>query len=233
MRSNKLNISSGSYGAIPRSVKSISATVGEFGVNADTVSGDKTMTLDSETEIFIGSAVSGPGIPAGSKVASINTGTAGTNVTSVELDKAAVATATNINTIHLNGTHLLASESGSVILVPDLDDDHHFTLPEIEEGLNYEFWYTGTAADASDWEIKTRGADDGSIFIGGVVLHDTDNAGDDTAVIDANGSSNNHIQVLTPIAGTRISFICNGKDWYINGTLIGATDTGIVFADHA
>ena len=233
MRSDKLNSNSGEYGGLPLRIKHISATVGEFAVNADTVSGDKTMTLDSEAEIFVGSLVSGPGIVPGTRVASINTGTAASNVTSVELDTAATATATDIGTIHLNGTELLASDSGSVILVPDLDADHHFTLPEIEEGLNYEFWYTGTAADASDWEIKTRGADDGSIFIGGVVLHDTDAGGDDTAVIDANGSSNNHVKVLTPIAGTRISFICNGKDWYINGTLIGATDTGIVFADHA
>ena len=231
MRSDKLNLNSGEFGGMPLRIKHISATKGEFAANADTTSGSTTMTLDSETEIFVGSLVSGPGITPGTKVASINTGTAGTDVTSVELDIAATATAGNIGTIHLNGTELLASDSGSIILCPDLDADHHFVLPAAQEGLSYEFWYTGTAADASDWEIKTRSAT--NYFMGGLVQHDTDDGGDDTAVVDSDGNSNNHLKILTPIAGTKVSIVCDGLLWYVNGQVISATDTGVVFADHS
>ena len=229
MRSNKLNMNSGEYGGMPLRIKHISATAGEFGVNADTTSGSTTMTLDSEAEIFVGSLVSGPGIVPGTRVASINTGTAGTNVTSVELDTAATATASNINTIHLNGTELLESDSGSIILVPDLDADHHFVLPAVKEGLSFEFWYTGTAADASDWEIKTRSAT--NYFMGGLVMDDTDDGS--TVVVDSDNDSNSHLSILTPIAGTKVNFVCDGLLWYVNGQVVSATDAAVVFADNA
>ena len=230
MQNDKLNSNSGEYGGLPLRIKHISATVGEFAVNADTVSGDKTMTLDSEAEIFVGSLVSGPGIVPGTRVASINTGTAASNVTSVELDTAATATATDIGTIHLNGTELLASDSGSVILVPDLDADHHFVLPSVAPGLSFEFWYTGTAADASDWEIKTQSSSE--YFMGGLVFHDTDST-DTNAVVDSDNDSNSHLKILTPIGGTRVCLLSDGALWYVTGAVISATDTAVVFADNA
>jgi hypothetical protein len=95
----------------------------------------------------------------------------------------------------------------------------------------FEFWYGGTAADAQDWTFDT--GSNTNFFVGGAVQHDTDNAGDDTAVVDSNGSSNSKMEVLTPIAGTRVKFVCDGLKWYVNGTVVSATDTGITFADQS
>ena len=117
------------------------------------------------------------------------------------------------------------------IVVADVDADHHFALPAVEKGLAFEFWYNGTAADASDWHIKTRSTT--NYMMGGCAIHDTDNGGDDTAIIDADNNSNNHLNILTPAVGTIIRLCCDGLLWHLNGTVIGATDTAVVFADHA
>ena len=62
----------------------------------DTTNTDATVTCDSSSLIHVGQVVAGSGIDAGTTVASINTGTDGTNVTSFELSAAATATASNV-----------------------------------------------------------------------------------------------------------------------------------------
>jgi len=227
MRSDYLNVNSSAQGSQPKNVKVISSTVAEFLVNADTVSGDNTLTMDSEAEVFVSSSVAGPGIPPGTYVTSINTGTAGSDVTSVEMNNAATATANNIATIQVNGTNLEAGDAG-IIIIPDLDADHHFSLPAAEQGLLFEFWYNGTAADASDWHIKTRSTT--NYMMGGCVGLDTDDS--DVVLIDGDNNSNNHINILTPAGGTIVKLCCDGVLWYLTGTIVSATDAPIVFADH-
>ena len=122
-----------------------------------------------------------------------------------------------------------AKESGKIHVIPDLTADSTFTLPTEVEGLNYEFWYGGTAADAHDWIFKTTG--NSNYFVGGLVGHDTDAGGDDTYVVDSNGSSNSQLTVYTPIAGTLVKMVCNGTVWYINGQAVSATDAAHAFAD--
>ena len=125
--------------------------------------------------------------------------------------------------------NISADDSGKIHVIPDLTADSTFTLPTEEAGLSYEFWYGGTAADAHDWTIKTTG--NSNYFVGGLVMHDTDDGGDDTAVVDSNGSSNSSLGVLTPIAGTLVKVVCNGTVWYINGQVVSATDASVTFAD--
>ena len=122
-----------------------------------------------------------------------------------------------------------SKDSGKVHVIPDLTADCTLTLPTEEVGLNYEFWYGGTAADAQDWIFKTTG--NSNYFVGGLVGHDTDAGGDDTYVVDSNGSSNSQLTVYTPIAGTLVKVACNGVVWYINGQAISATDASHAFAD--
>ena len=233
MRSDGLNKSSGSYGAIPKGNFVVVDAKAEFLVNADTVSGDATLTMDSETEIFVGSTVAGAGITPGTVVSSINTGTAGTDVTSVELSNAAIATANNIGTIQVGATHLKAEDSGKTILVPALDADHHFVLPEVEDGLYYRLVYVGGAEDAQDWHVKTRSAD--NYFVGGLGGVDADLDGVNREIEYSDGNSNAHLNILTPAAGTELEFWCDGLLWYINGVLVSETDAsdGIAFADLA
>ena len=122
-----------------------------------------------------------------------------------------------------------ANDSGKVHIMPDLTADCTITLPTEAQGLSYEFWYGGTAADAQDWIIKTTG--NSNYMIGGLVGHDTDNAGDDTAVIDSDNNSNSQLTIYTPIAGTKVELVCDGVVWYVNGHVISATDTFLAFAD--
>ena len=124
---------------------------------------------------------------------------------------------------------MLAENSGKIHVIPDLTADCTLSFPSEAVGLVFEFWYGGTAADGQDWTFDT--GSDTNYFVGGAVQHDTDAGGDDTAVVDSNGSSNSKMGVLTPIAGTRVKFVCDGLKWYVNGTVVSATDTGITFAD--
>lgn len=122
-----------------------------------------------------------------------------------------------------------ANDSGKIHVCPDLTADTTISLPTAAFGLSYEFWYGGTAADAQDWLIQTGSND--NFYVGGLVMHDTDNGGDDTAVVDSDGNSNSKLSVLTPIAGTCVKVVCDGTKWYVNGQVISATDTSVVFAD--
>ncbi len=233
MRTDGLNKSSGSYGAVPKGNFVVVDAKAEFLVNADTTSGDATLTMDSETEIFVGSTVAGVGIAPGSVVTSINAGTAGASVTSVELSIAALATASNIGTTQVGASHLKAEDSGKTILVPALDADHHFALPAVENGLYYRFVYVGGAEDAQDWHVKTRSAD--NYFVGGLGGVDVDLDGVNREIEYSDGNSNAHLNILTPAAGTELEFWCDGLLWYLNGVLVSATDASdaIAFADLA
>tara|TARA_R100000995_G_scaffold48758_1_gene23403 strand:- start:1692 stop:2156 length:465 start_codon:yes stop_codon:yes gene_type:complete len=122
-----------------------------------------------------------------------------------------------------------AADSGIIHVCPDLTADIVISLPAEEQGLSYEFWYGGSLADAQDWQFDT-GADV-NYFIGGLVHNDTD--GDVTNVVDSDGDSNSKVSVLTPIAGTMVKFVCNGQQWYLNGHVVSATNTAIVFADQS
>ena len=114
-------------------------------------------------------------------------------------------------------------------ICPDLTADTTITLPSAEAGLMYEFWYGGTAADAQDWLITT--GSNTNFYVGGLVMNDTDDGGDDTAVVDSNGSSNSKLGVLTPIAGTMVKMVCDGVKWYVNGQVVSATDASVTFGD--
>ena len=120
-------------------------------------------------------------------------------------------------------------DSGKIHVCPDLTADATYTLPSAERGLSYEFWYGGAAADAQDWNIKTRSADE--YFVGGLVHHDLD--GELVNVVYSDNNSNAHLGVLLPNCGTSVKVVSDGYVWYINGRVVSATDTGVTFADLA
>lgn len=114
-------------------------------------------------------------------------------------------------------------DSGKIHLVPNLTADCTFTLPAAKSGLMYEFWYTGTAADAQDWIINTAATT--SLFYGGLVHLDTDagSAGDEIVVVDADQSNDDTMTILTPEAGTRVALVSDGTHWYVTGYVASAT----------
>lgn len=128
---------------------------------------------------------------------------------------------------------LQASDSGKHILFGPLDGglsaDATLNLPTAEDGLHFKIQYVGGAADAHTLLIST--GSNTNYFIGGIAQHDPDNAGDDTVVYHPNLSSNSKVQLKTPDSGTFVELTCDGTNWFINGALVSATDTGVVFAD--
>jgi len=121
------------------------------------------------------------------------------------------------------------ANSGKLHAFPDLTADCTITLPTEASGLYYKFIYAGAAEDAQDWIFQATA--NANYFKGGVVQHDDDDAGDDTVVYYSDGNSNSQLTVYTPNAGTCLEIWCNGTNWYLNGTVISGTDTGVAFAD--
>lgn len=151
-------------------------------------------------------------------------------VTETEIAAVTDGSASYVNVTDATAYTVLAANSGKVHIVPDLTADCTISLPTAAAGLRFKFVYGGGAADAHDWLIDT-GAD-ANFYIGGVVQHDPDNAGDDTVVYYGDGDSNSKLGVLTPQAGTTIEVICDGTNWTIvEGRVISATDAGVTFAD--
>jgi hypothetical protein len=110
---------------------------------------------------------------------------------------------------------VLAANSGVVHIVPALAANCTITLPASANGLYYEFWGAGGAADAEEWVfVPTTG-----FFIGGLLHADI---GGTTAALYSNGSSNDVFTVVNPGGGTNVKFACNGINWYVNGTLASA-----------
>lgn len=124
---------------------------------------------------------------------------------------------------------VLAANSGHVHLIPDQGADITLDLPTEATGLRFKFVYVGGAADAQDWLIDSES--NTNYYIGGVVQHDPDAGGDDTTPYYSDGNSNSILGVLTPECGTEIEIWCNGIQWFVTGTVISATDTGVTFSD--
>ena len=146
-----------------------------------------------------------------------------TTVSGAFLHTAVAVTDTNAYTV-------LAANSGRTHIMPDLTDNSVFTMPAEAVGLYYKFVYAGGVADGHDWSIDT-GAN-ANYFVGGLVKHDVDDGGDDTATVYSDGNSNSKIAILTPAAGTVVEMWCvDGTTWYVSGTVISTTDASVVFAD--
>ena len=118
---------------------------------------------------------------------------------------------------------VLARNSGKLHAVPDLTADCTITLPPVESGLKFEFMYAGAAADAEDWIIVTSATTE--LFKGGVVHLDADanSGGDEVVPIYADFSDDDTFTVLTPNAGTSVTFVSDGASWLTNGTIVSVT----------
>lgn len=118
---------------------------------------------------------------------------------------------------------VLAKNSGKKHLIPDLTADCTLSLPGPADGLEFEFIYGGVAADAQDWIIDT--GSDTNYFLGGLLHadHDAGSAGDEIVPIAGDGNSNSKLTVLTPHVGTVVKVICDGTNWWLQGTAVSAT----------
>tara|TARA_Y100000310_G_scaffold201702_1_gene201791 strand:+ start:8955 stop:9710 length:756 start_codon:yes stop_codon:yes gene_type:complete len=114
---------------------------------------------------------------------------------------------------------VLPANSGKVHYIPNLTADCTITLPAEDEGLEYEFIYSGVAADAQDWIFDT--GSDTNYFIGGMIHLDTD--GDLNVLIAPDGNSNSKLTVLVPQPGTSVKMYCDGTLWILDGRVTSTT----------
>ena len=119
---------------------------------------------------------------------------------------------------------LTAAMSGKVLVIANLGQDTTIDLPAEVDGLNFEFWYVGSAVETHDHIIDAEA--NANFFIGGVQWFDSD---DNTMTeVYSNGSTNSKITLHNMQAGTRIKITCDGTNWYIVGTVY--SDTTPAFA---
>jgi hypothetical protein len=118
---------------------------------------------------------------------------------------------------------VLADDSGSTIVLPNLTASITMTLPRAVAGLEYTFMYGGAAADAQNWIINTGAATE--LYAGGVVHLDSDaqDLADEVVPVFADFVNDDTLTVTTPTAGTSIHVISDGTSWYVNGTVVSAT----------
>lgn len=116
---------------------------------------------------------------------------------------------------------LTSSDSGKAIIVIDNSADRTITLPAEEVGLNFKFWFAGTAADGHDMIIDS--GSDTNYFVGGVVHLDSDASGDNIATVYSDADSNSKLQINLPETGTMVELICDGTLWYVNGQVVSTT----------
>ena len=79
-----------------------------------------------------------------------------------------------------------STHSHRTIIVPDTGADRIYTLPTPAAGVSFHFVYGGAAADATGITIKT--ANNTMFFKGSVTHHDTDQTGQTSAAVFANGT---------------------------------------------
>lgn len=107
-------------------------------------------------------------------------------------------------------THVcLVADSGKTHAIPLVTGDIAITLPAVAVGLEYIFVSSALTAEGDDWVITAT-----TDFGGGLTQIDTDGS---AAAVIADASSKNTCTVIAPLAGTRISMICDGTNWLING----------------
>lgn len=115
-----------------------------------------------------------------------------------------------------------AANSGKVHTIANVSADRTFTLPAAAAGLYYKFVAEVSAADGHDWIFIAAATAD--LFKGGLVFLDAD-AGPPTttAVVLADQSDDDQLQVNLPQGGTVIEMVCDGTYWIVSGYVVSAT----------
>lgn len=142
-----------------------------------------------------------------------NLALSGLNATVAELNVAADGSANTV-VVAAAGAAVTALAGGGTYLVPLVTANVTFTLPAATLGEKHKFVFIGSAADAEDWVITSP-----TLFVGGPAFFDV---GGTNAAVYANGSSHAILTVNNPAAGTEITFIGDGTNWAVTGTVSSA-----------
>lgn len=113
---------------------------------------------------------------------------------------------------------ILAADSGKTFTVANVSADRTFTLPAVEDGLEYTFVAEVGAADGHDWIFVANATAD--LMKGGVLAIDTDAAPAVASAVVADQSNDDQLQVNLPQGGTWVRFTCDGTYWIVSGTVL-------------
>lgn len=118
---------------------------------------------------------------------------------------------------------VLIKNSGKLHVCPDFTSTCTITLPEVINGLKYEFMYGGAADDGEDWVIVTAVAGT-DFFKGGVCQLDPgESANSEVTPVYSTIATDDTLTVVTPNAGTLITLVCDGTFWLLNGIVVSDT----------
>ena len=150
----------------------------------------------------------------------------GANLTMDAAGTLTVGATVNADTVITTGSFTVtAAMSGKILVIPDLAGNTVIDLPAEADGLNYEFWYVGAAAESHDHTIDTE--DNGNVFIGGLDFTDTDD--DVHTPVYSVIVTNSQVLLSNLEGGSIVKVTCDGTNWYITGQII--SDTAPSFAD--
>ena len=124
---------------------------------------------------------------------------------------------------------LSAEDAGKLIVIPNVGQDSVYSLPTPDIGLHYHIVGFGAlAADGHDVSFHTATLNT-DFFHGALVHHDTNQTGQTTTVVYADGDSNDKIKLDIP-QFFDIHFLCKTTaSWYVWGHT--ASDTIVTIGD--
>lgn len=119
-----------------------------------------------------------------------------------------------VSSVAAAGGAVTPTEGGGTYLIPLVTANVTMTLPAPTAGEKHKLVFVGSAADAEDWVITSP-----ELFIGGPAFFDV---GGTNAAVYADGATHNTLTVNNPAAGTEITFIGDGTNWAVTGTVSSA-----------
>ena len=120
-------------------------------------------------------------------------------------------------------TLTLAAHGGKTCVIPNVSADRVFTLPTpTAVGQYIHLIGTPGAADGHDVSVAT-GSDNTVYYTGGIIHHDTDNTGQTSATVFADGDSTSLMKLDLPEAYDLNFLASSTTNWYIWGWSAGAT----------
>lgn len=139
----------------------------------------------------------------------------GLTATAAELNAAADNDGNTVIGVAGGGAVTVPSGGGKVI-IPLTTANTTVALPVPSEGLEYEFIWVGTAADAEDTIITTAAT---SFFVGGLTSLISGTA--DITPVYANGTTHNTLSVLNPDGGSWVKLVgISATQWAVYGNAV-------------
>lgn len=114
-----------------------------------------------------------------------------------------------------------AANSGKTHSIANVSADRTFTLPPVEDGLEYTFVAEVGSADGHDWIFAGNTTAD--LFKGGVLMVDTDAGPATVAAVVSDQTDDDQFQVNLPQGGTWVHMHCDGTYWIVSGVVLSAT----------